>query len=238
MEYLCNAFSLQMLQGAEAADISVLRMDGAPCLGEGVRCCIGHADTAAIVGRLVGRPGLKANRESVTLQPGDVVFVAQLTGGRLPEGATTLPEGFEIAWYEVTYRATPPAAPAPKPQDPARVTFFGVPSLGQSVTLIQEPGKAPVAEQRYQPLVGRRAELPPAQVEEISVEEALRMILAAAPAPKPEEPRPSFEGVTIGGFTVRGGAVEDQWGNYIAPLPKVTSLAELTEWLDGLDVPE
>lgn len=74
-----------------------------PCLGEGVHCCIGHADTAAIVGRLVGRPGLKANRESVTLEPGDVVYIAQLMGGRLPEGATTLPEGFEIVWYEVAY---------------------------------------------------------------------------------------------------------------------------------------
>ena len=238
MEYLCNAFSLQMLQGVEAAEISVRRMDDAPCLGEGVRCCIGHADTAAIVGRLVGRPGLKANRENVAIKPDDVVFVAQLTGGRLPEGATTLPEGFEIVWYEVTYRATQPADPTPKPQEPARVTFFGVPSLGQSVTLIQEPGKAPVAEQRYQPFVGRREELPPAQVEKISVEEALRMILAAAPAPMPAEPAPSFEGVTVNGYMVRGGAVEDQWGNYIAPMPRVTSLAELTEWLDGLDVPE
>ena len=40
-------------------------------------------------------------RISVTLQPGDVLYVAQLRGGRLPEGTTTLPEGFGFDWVRV-----------------------------------------------------------------------------------------------------------------------------------------
>jgi hypothetical protein len=56
---------------------------------------VGHADTAAAL-------GVPANRISVALQPGDVLLVAQLQGGRLPEGSTTLPEGFQFSWVQVT----------------------------------------------------------------------------------------------------------------------------------------
>lgn len=56
--------------------------------------CVGHADTAAVL-------GVPMNRVSVTLQPGDVMYVAQLRGGRLPEGTTILPEGFGFDWVRV-----------------------------------------------------------------------------------------------------------------------------------------
>ena len=56
--------------------------------------CVGHADTAAVL-------GVAMARISVTLQPGDVLYVAQLRGGRLPEGATILPEGFGFDWIRV-----------------------------------------------------------------------------------------------------------------------------------------
>jgi hypothetical protein len=38
----------------------------------------------------------------VTLAKGDMVLVGQVTGGRLPEGATTLPAGVTIQWLLVT----------------------------------------------------------------------------------------------------------------------------------------
>ena len=55
---------------------------------------IGHEDTARML-------GVKCNRINVTLKKGDIAFVAQLQGGRLPEGSTTLPHGFEFKFFKV-----------------------------------------------------------------------------------------------------------------------------------------
>jgi hypothetical protein len=60
----------------------------------GLTSAIGHADTAKIL-------GVECNRINVTLNSGDVAYVAQLQGGRLPEGATTLPEGFSFKYMKV-----------------------------------------------------------------------------------------------------------------------------------------
>ena len=40
------------------------------------------------------------NRINVKLNPGDVFYVAQLQGGRLPEGCATLPEGFTFKYIK------------------------------------------------------------------------------------------------------------------------------------------
>ena len=56
---------------------------------------VGHPDTAAVL-------GVKFNRVSVKLNKGDVLYVAQIVGGRLPEGCTTLPEGFTFKFLKVT----------------------------------------------------------------------------------------------------------------------------------------
>ena len=56
---------------------------------------VGHPDTADIL-------GVRCNRMSLKLAKGDELFVAQLTGGRLPEGCTTLPEGFSFTFLKVT----------------------------------------------------------------------------------------------------------------------------------------
>jgi len=56
---------------------------------------VGHPDTAAVI-------GVECKRVNVSLNAGDEVVVAQLQGGRLPEGATTLPEGFSFKWLKVT----------------------------------------------------------------------------------------------------------------------------------------
>ena len=41
------------------------------------------------------------NRISVNLGNNDVLLVAQLSGGRLPEGATTIPDGMSIQFWVV-----------------------------------------------------------------------------------------------------------------------------------------
>lgn len=64
-------------------------------LPEGLTSAVGHADTANVL-------GVPMNRVNVTLKKGDVAYVAQLQGGRLPEGATTLPEGFSFKFLKVT----------------------------------------------------------------------------------------------------------------------------------------
>ncbi len=64
-------------------------------LPEGLQSAIGHADTARVL-------GVEMNRVNVHLNKGDVAYVAQLTGGRLPEGSTTLPEGFKFKFIKVT----------------------------------------------------------------------------------------------------------------------------------------
>ena len=87
--FLLNAFSLQMLQGD--ATVKLTEVDKLP---EGLTSAVGHADTARVL-------GVEMNRINVTLQKGDVAYVAQLQGGRLPEGSTTLPEGFSFKFVKV-----------------------------------------------------------------------------------------------------------------------------------------
>ena len=93
---IANAFSLQMLT-AFPAQIRVQELDekafaDAKCQAIS---CVGHADTAAVL-------GVDCNRYNVRLQKGDQLLVAQLQGGRLPEGCTKLPHGFTFKYLLVT----------------------------------------------------------------------------------------------------------------------------------------
>ena len=87
--YLLNAFSLQMV------DIPcVCKFSEVEKLPEGLKSAVGHPDTAAVLGVTMNRINVKLNR-------GDVAYIAQLQGGRLPEGSTTLPEGFSFKYIRV-----------------------------------------------------------------------------------------------------------------------------------------
>jgi hypothetical protein len=88
--FLLNAFSLQMID--VPASVTFEEVESLP---EGLTSAIGHADTAAVLGVPMNRINIKLNR-------GDVAYIAQLTGGRLPEGSTTLPEGFKFKFIKVT----------------------------------------------------------------------------------------------------------------------------------------
>ena len=49
-------------------------------------------------------PNLKMTqflKDGDAVKKGDIAFVAQLQGGRLPEGSTTLPEGFSFKFLKV-----------------------------------------------------------------------------------------------------------------------------------------
>ena len=83
-QYLLNAFSLQMVDAP--CNVYFEEVDALP---DGLTSAIGHQDTAKVL-------GVEFNRTNVHLSQGDTAYVAQLQGGRLPEGATTLPEGFSF----------------------------------------------------------------------------------------------------------------------------------------------
>jgi len=103
MEYVANAFSLQMVRPQHLPLLRFAPLDAAPNI-ECAVSIVGHADTARVL-------GVECHRQSVTLNPGDVLYVAQLTGGRLPEGCTTLPEGATFQWVKVCF--APALAPVP-----------------------------------------------------------------------------------------------------------------------------
>lgn len=90
MSYLLNAFSLQMLADFPAS-VQVTEVSALP---KGLVSAIGHQDTANVL-------GVPMARINVTLRKGDIAYVAQVVGGRLPEGATTLPVGFAIKFLKV-----------------------------------------------------------------------------------------------------------------------------------------
>lgn len=87
--YLLNAFSLQMVD--VPCTVHFKEVDELP---EGLTSAIGHQDTANVL-------GVPMNRVNVHLSKGDIAYVAQLQGGRLPEGSTTLPEGFSFKYIRV-----------------------------------------------------------------------------------------------------------------------------------------
>lgn len=90
MKKLANAFSLQMLQDFPVT----IKVEEVAELPKGLESYIGHQDTANVL-------GVEYRRDNITLKKGDVLYVAQLMGGRLPEGATTLPEGFRFKFLKV-----------------------------------------------------------------------------------------------------------------------------------------
>lgn len=115
--YICNAFSLSMLNRNTQTGRNKLENPRIPrpvspaLLSEYIalikagkaeaESAVGHADTAALFSQILGIP-VAFNRISVKLSGyRERALVGQITGGRLPEGSTTLPDGVEIEWWVV-----------------------------------------------------------------------------------------------------------------------------------------
>lgn len=97
MAYIGNTFSLQMI---EPGSIIMTEEISPKQIPADVISCIGHADTAKIVSDITGL-NLEMNRVNVYLRNGEEYFVAQLCGGRLPEGTTKLPPNYRIKFIRV-----------------------------------------------------------------------------------------------------------------------------------------
>lgn len=83
------------IRKAKEEEIFSTNDNGKKHLNAGITSVIGHEDIARVL-------GVPFNRISVKLKDGDILYVAQLQGGRLPEGAKTLPEGFQFRFIKVT----------------------------------------------------------------------------------------------------------------------------------------
>lgn len=98
---LGNAFSLQMLAVDAQLEVKTLTTQEAfEILSNGFESAVGHKDTAQVIGDTLGLT-VPENRINVTLDTETVLIVGQVTGGRLPEGATSLPEGVKIVFKKV-----------------------------------------------------------------------------------------------------------------------------------------
>lgn len=100
MRYIGNAFSLQMVAPGSTIYTKEITLDAARAFARVAASVVGHADTANVVSAMLGVE-IPTNRQSIKLCPGDRLVVAQITGGRLPEGATTLPENCKIVFLQV-----------------------------------------------------------------------------------------------------------------------------------------
>lgn len=113
MIYIANSFSLSMLPSA-AGDGSeiVVRVRRITDPSAWLVACevdaqeqavsaVGHADTARLFSVLLKRY-VPTNRIAISLTPEDGVLVGQISGGRLPEGCTTLPDGVSVTWLLVS----------------------------------------------------------------------------------------------------------------------------------------
>lgn len=98
---LANAFSISMLP-MEAMNFIRVRKITPDEIPTDVESAIGHENTAKVVSSMLGFE-VKPNRVSIRMSESDVLYVAQYTGPRLPEGATTLPEGASLEFFEVTF---------------------------------------------------------------------------------------------------------------------------------------
>lgn len=104
MIYLNNSFSLQMLDMEKTNYIEVKPLteeEVKNILSKNFISTIGHPDTARVLTSLLNIH-IPYNRININLTLEDTLIVAQLTGGRLPEGATTLPEGYTFKFFKVS----------------------------------------------------------------------------------------------------------------------------------------
>ena len=100
---LSNAFSLQMLDLQTKSNIEIVPMElkeVQQVLKNGFVSAVGHQDTATVLTDML-KVDVEYNRINVNLNSNDVLIVAQITGGRLPEGTTSLPLGFTLKFVKI-----------------------------------------------------------------------------------------------------------------------------------------
>lgn len=97
---ISNALSLQMFDLTKAGKLSWRPITVDEAKAQELESAVGHEDTARILSGMLDKE-IKFNRVSNRFESGDKFIVAQVIGGRLPAGATTLPEGTKMVLLEI-----------------------------------------------------------------------------------------------------------------------------------------
>ncbi len=99
--YFANAFALSMFDVFGHCGITVnVRSVQSADLPEEMISVVGHQNTAELLSGVLGRQ-VGFCRCTLQLSEYDTLYVAQYVGPRLPEGATSLPEGAGFQLYRV-----------------------------------------------------------------------------------------------------------------------------------------
>lgn len=102
MRFITNAFSLQMIKNLpkkfQITELDVEKVK--EILKKPFFSAVGHSTTANVLSKELGTV-IPFNRTNLVLDEGDELIVAQYSGGRLPEGTYSLPEGAEFKFIKV-----------------------------------------------------------------------------------------------------------------------------------------
>jgi hypothetical protein len=103
--YLANSLSINMIGFSQLGEAKVFIARISPgaaheILAGGFESAVGHESTAALIAADLCLP-VRADRQSIKINPGDKLVVAQYVGPRLPEGATELPPGARLDYFLV-----------------------------------------------------------------------------------------------------------------------------------------
>lgn len=95
MNYISSAFSFQMLFGTKGG-ISWENISESEFYEEAhdAKSCVGTLEIANIL-------GVEYNREPICLKDGDKLYLCQVYGGKVPLGATHLPEGCNLKYTKI-----------------------------------------------------------------------------------------------------------------------------------------
>lgn len=99
MIYLANAFSGQMVPDfCVISKKLVTRERVRELIMWEWESCIKDKDMMTVLSKVLDAYDQR-NRESISMTEDDILIVAELQGGRLPEGATALPEGCQFVFH-------------------------------------------------------------------------------------------------------------------------------------------
>jgi len=98
VKFISNSFTLEMVKESKyTLEVEEINEDLFNQVKSDCISVVGHQDTANIL-------GVECNSANIELTKGDVLYLAQLQGGILPEGADELPEGFSFKFLKVTLK--------------------------------------------------------------------------------------------------------------------------------------
>ena len=102
MKYLAGTFTPTMLKGDMDFAMIRVRLVDPKEIPEDVECLIGNLDLVRVVKSELGYNFIPRQHNRITLEKGDILYVARYQGPYLQKGTTKLPRGAELKFFEFT----------------------------------------------------------------------------------------------------------------------------------------